>query len=132
MNITDFIVYANMFGFGWICCQFYITWKLRRALKKVAEENGMTLEELSEIYSESQTVKTTTIKVPNLFTESTNSSILCYCKDSGDFIAQANNVEELAEHIYKYNKIKFAYVNHNDDKVWFVEGKIRNNLDEIE
>lgn len=120
----DFIVYANIFALGWISCQAYLAWKLRRALKKVAEDNGMSLEELASTFFETQGIQTSVTKVPKYFTEPNGSSILLYSKDNGDFIGQANTVEELAENLYKYDKVKFALVNHNEMQYWFVEGKV--------
>jgi len=128
----DLIVYANIFALGWISCQVYIAWKLRRALKKVAEDNGMSLEELANNFFDSQGIQTNVIKVPNYFTEINESSILLYNKDTGDFTGQAYTVEELAENLYKYDKVKFALVNHNDQQYRFVEGKVENDLKNIE
>lgn len=120
----DLIVYANIFALGWISCQAYIAWKLRRALKKVAEDNGMSLEELANTFFETQGIQTNIVKVPNFFTETNGNSILLYNKDTGDFIGQAYTVEELAENLYKFDKIKLALVNHNEKQYWFVEGKV--------
>ncbi len=127
----DFIVYANIFVLGWISCQAYLAWKLRRALKKVAEDNGMSLEELASTFFETQGIQTSVTKVPNYFTEPNGSSILLYSKDNGDFIGQANTVEELAENLYKYDKVKFALVNHNEMQYWFVDGKVETDLKNI-
>lgn len=129
MNMYDFLVLFQGFLFGWVCCRFYMAYKLRKALKKVAEENGLTIEELGENLFDMQGIKT--IKVPNLFTELTGNSILLYNKETGNFIAQAETVQELAEHVYKFNKINFALVNHDNTQLWFVEGKVRDDLKEI-
>lgn len=122
--VMDLIVYANIFALGWISCQAYIAWKLRRALKKVAEDNNMSLEELANTFFETQGIQTNIVKVPNFFTETNGNSILLYNKDTGDFIGQAYTVEELAENLYKFDKIKLALVNHNEKQYWFVEGKV--------
>jgi hypothetical protein len=129
--IMDLIVYANIFALGWISCQAYLAWKLRRALKKVAEDNGMSLEELASTFFETQGIQTSVTKVPNYFTEPNGSSILLYSKDNGDFIGQANTVEELAENLYKYDKVKFALVNHNEMQYWFVDGKVETDFKNI-
>lgn len=132
--MNDFMFYfllIQAFIAGWIASRIYYAIKLTNTIRKIAKENGITLEEMGDLNIQLHSIKTNVIKVPNLFTESTNNSIICYNKDSGDFIAQATSVEELAENVYKYNKIKFAYVKHNEDKFWFVEGKIRNDLKEI-
>ena len=126
----DIFVYINIFIFGWVSCHFYMVWKLRQALKKVAEDNGMSLDELAESFLETRGVHT--IKVPNYFTETNGNSILLYSKDTGDFISQASSIDDLANNVYTFNKVKFALVNHDDKTFWFVEGKIKNDLKEIE
>lgn len=125
----DYLAYLNFFIFGWIACQAYMTWKLRQALKKVAEQNGMSLEEMAEKYFAMNGVSV--IKVPNYFTETNGNSILLYNKDTGDFISQACNIDELADNVYKFNKIKFALVKHNDNQFWFVDGKVETDLKNI-
>ena len=99
--IMDLIVYANIFALGWISCQVYIAWKLRKALKKVAEDNGMTLDEMAETFLATKGIQT--VSVPNYFTETNGSSILLYNKDTGNFIGQADTVDELAENLYKFD-----------------------------
>jgi len=128
----ELLFVASIFMVGWVCGQFYVTFKLRQAIKRIAEENGMTLEELAEMFEQSNGMNTKVIKVPNFFTEVADNSILLYNKDTGKFMGQANTIEELAENIYKFEKVKFALVNHDSKQVWFVEGKIRNDLKELQ
>jgi hypothetical protein len=54
-----------------------------------------------------------------------------YSKDTGDFTGQACTVEELAENLYKFDKVKYALVKHNNQQYWFVEGKVETDLKEI-
>jgi hypothetical protein len=128
----DILVFINGIIFGWILGQAYVAYKLRKALKKVAEDNGMTLEELAETVQGIESSVTKVINVPNLFTEVSENSIMLYNKDTGKFMGQAKSVEELAENLYKFDKVKFALVNHDERQFWFVEGKIKNDLKEIE
>jgi len=128
--VMDALIYFQIFLAGWVCCHFYMVWKLRQALKKVAEDNGMSLEEMAEKYFAMNGVNV--IKVPNYFTETNETSILLYNKDTGDFISQAYSIDELADKVYKFNKVKFALVNHNDQQYWFVEGKVENDLKHIQ
>jgi hypothetical protein len=130
MDMYEILVLTQVFMFGWVSCHFYMAWKMRKALKKVAEDNGMSLDELADTFLQTQGVRT--ITVPNYFTETNGSSILLYNKDTGDFIGQANTVDELAENVYKFDRVKFALVNHDNKEFWFVEGKIKDNLKDIE
>jgi hypothetical protein len=123
----DILVLLQVFGLGWVCCHFFMVYKLRKALKKVAEDNNMTLDELAEGLSGIKT-----IKVPNFYTETSGNSILLYNKDTGDFVSQALSIDELADNVYRFNKVEFAVVNHKDLQVWFVEGKIKNDLKDLE
>lgn len=64
-----------------------------------------------------------------LFTEVNNNAIMLYKKDSNEFVAQAPTLEELANNAFTFNKINYAVVNHNEETLWFVEGKIKRDLD---
>jgi hypothetical protein len=132
MDMYEILVLSQVFLFGWVSCHFYIAYKIRKTMKKIAEDNGMNFEDLVQTLSDDEKVSKSVIKVPNLFTEFTKNSILLYNKDTGKFLAQGETLEELADMVYKFNNIKFAYVNHNENKVWFVEGKVRNDLKELE
>ena len=126
----EVLIFLQAFLAGWVSCHFYMAWKMRQALKKVAEDNGMSLDELADTFLQTQGVRT--ITVPNYFTETNGNSILLYSKDTGDFIGQASTVDELAKNVYEFDKIKFALVNHNNQQFWFVEGKVENDLKNIE
>jgi hypothetical protein len=69
--------------------------------------------------------------VPTLFTEMTKNSILLYNKDTGKFLAQAETFDELANNVFKFNNIDFAVVKHDEQLFWFVEGKVKNDLQDI-
>lgn len=131
--MLDFLVLIQFFILGWVGHSFYMAYKMRKLFKQIAEENGMNLNELSDALEKglnNPQVKVT--KVPNLFTEAVDNSIMLYNKDTGKFMGQANTVEALAEHLYKFNKIKFALVNHDSKQFWFVEGKVKNDLKDLE
>lgn len=128
----DVIVFINGIILGWILGQAYVAYKLRRALKKIAEENGMTLEEMVNMFQDVNESGPNIVKVPNLFTEIAENTIMLYSKDTGKFMGQAKSVEELAENLYKFDKVEFALVKHDSREFWFVEGKIKNDLKEIE
>lgn len=127
----EIIALFNVFLAGWVSCHFYMAYKLRKALKKVAEDNGMTLDEMANTFLGTQGIDAKVTKVPNLFTETSGNSILLYNKDTDDFVCQAEDLHKLAESVFVYNKIKFALVKHDDKEYWFVEGKVHNDLKEI-
>ena len=127
--VMEALIYFQIFLAGWVCCHFYMVWKLRNALKKVAEDNGMTLDEMAETFSVKKRIETYT--VPNYFTEMNGNSILLYNKDTGNFVGQAVSLDELAANVYKFNNVVFALVKHKDQEYWFVEGKVENDLKTI-
>jgi len=128
--LETILIVGNVFVLGYIIGQSVMAYKVRHALKKLAVDNGINFEEMEQRFLSDS--KVSVIKVPNLCTESTTGSILLYNKDTGKFVAQARTFEELAENVYKFNNINFALVNHDDQLYWFVEGKVRNDLKEIE
>lgn len=130
--MSEILWFLQAFAMGWVAARIYMAYKITKAIKKIAKENNIDLDELTRTVNELDSVnKINVIKVPNLVTEKLTSSILLYCKDTGDFIAQGSSVEELAENAYKFKNIKFAFVKHEEKEFWFVEGKIRNDLKEI-
>lgn len=128
--MENLFVFACVFVFGYIMGQIFFALKIRNAIRKIAEAHGIDLKDV-EIDVLNTNTKINVIKIPNLVTESTANSILLYNKDTGDFVTQADNVQELAENVYKFNKINFALVKHDEKQMWFVEGKIKDNLKEI-
>jgi len=121
------LVFMQGFFLGWLVCKMVINYKVRKALSVIADANGMTLDEMTSVVIESEEVE-----VPNLFTEIVNNSIMLYNKDTNQFVSQASSIDELAKAVMDYNKIDVALVNHNDEKIWFVDGKVCKNLKEIE
>jgi len=127
MDLIIILVFIQGFFLGWLVCKMVINYRVRKALSVIADANGMTLDEMTSVVIESEEVE-----VPNLFTEIVNNSIMLYYKDTNQFVSQASSIDELAKAVMDYNKIDVALVNHNDEKIWFVDGKVCKNLKEIE
>ena len=122
MTILEFIA---IFAFGWWAGQIYMLLKFRKNLKKIVEDAGMTMDEWAETVND-LTIKA--VKVPNLFTEQSGNSIMLYSKDTGAFVCQASSIDELAMLANEYNKINVAIVKHDDNEIYFIDGKVRNSL----
>jgi hypothetical protein len=125
------IIILSAFITGWISCQLYIGYKIHKTLERVAKDNNMSFDQLANVLADSQSIKSSVIKVQNFFTETNSNSIMLYNKDTGKFMGQASSIDELADNLYNYDKIKFALVSHNDTLVWFVEGRVKNDLQDI-
>lgn len=110
-----FIIYITGFFCGWYIYGFF----LRKRLLEIAREHGIKLDDEEEV---------TVIKVPKLFTEKLDNVILCYSKETGAFMSQASSMEELADNILRHKNINVALVYHEDTQLWFVEGKVKAEL----
>ena len=122
MTILEFLV---VFAFGWWAGQVYMLIKFRQSLKKIVESAGMTMDEWAETVND-LTIKA--VKVPNLFTEKSGNSIMLYNKDTGAFMCQASSLDELAVLSNQHNKIEVAVVSHNDQELYFVDGKVKTSI----
>ena len=128
--IDIFLTIGTAFFLGYIVGQTAMALKVRNTLKQLAEDNGINYEEMEERFLKDN--KPVTIKVPTLFTESNKNSILLYSKDTGKFISQAETFDELASNVYTFNNINFAMVKHGEELFWFVEGKVKHDLNDLE
>ncbi len=130
--MIDVLVLFQAFLLGWVCHSFYVAYKMRKIVKKIMEDNNLSLEDLDSFMDDKNKRNLKIINVPNLFTETAGNSIMLYSKDTGSFMCQATTVEDLADNLYKFNKVKFALVQHDSKEVWFVEGKVKDNLKDLE
>lgn len=131
MSMFEIFVILQVFAIGFICGQFYLAYKIRRTMQKIAQTLGIDLQGLEEGLANGKSTITVT-KAQKYFTETTKNSILLFCKDSGKFVAQAEDLAKLAEEVYEHSKIRFATVKHNNEEFTFIEGKIVKNLEIIE
>lgn len=130
----EFLFLVQVFFLGWFCHSFYLAYKLRKIIKRIAEENDLTLEQINSIIDNTQhgDNKVKVVSAPILFTESAENTIMLYSKETGTFMCQAKTVEDLADNLYKFNKVKFALIQHGNEEFWFVEGKVKNDIKELE
>lgn len=134
MDMFEFLFLVQVFFLGWFCHSFYLAYKLRKIIKRIAEENDLTLEQINSIIDNTQQGdnKVKVVSAPILFTESAENTIMLYSKETGTFMCQAKTVEDLADNLYKFNKVKFALIQHGNEEFWFVEGKVKNDIKELE
>ena len=127
----EIFVILQVFAVGFMCGQFYLAYKIRKTMKKIGETLGIDLQGLEDGLAKGQSTLTVT-RAQNYFTETTKNSILLYCKETGKFVAQAENLAQLAQEVYDHSKIRIATVKHNDEEFTFIDGKIIKNLEIIE
>lgn len=125
-----YFILALMQGFilGWILHRVLINYKIHKVLKEIAKRHNISMEDMIEEVSREPKI----IRVPYLFTEAVDNSIMLFNKETKQFICQATNLEDLAKNLMNYNKIKLAVVAHNDENLWFVDGKVKKDFKETE
>ena len=122
----EYLTLLSWFAFGWFAHSAYVAWKMNRILRKIAKEHNLSVEEMMEQVSP----ETKVIKVPYMFTELVNGSIILYNKETKQFVSQADNLDKLAQNLMEHNKVKMAVVNHNNQMLWFVDGKVQRDIKE--
>ena len=114
MNTLDIICIVVVSGScGFILSQMILAYKIRRIMKMLNEPSN-----------------TKSVEVPDMFTEMYENSIMLYDKTTNNFVCQAKSLEELAQNLLEFKQIKRAVVNHADEQLLFVEGKIEKHLKE--
>jgi hypothetical protein len=122
----EYLTLLSWFAFGWFAHSAYVAWKMNRILRKIAKEHNLSVEEMIEQVSP----ETKVIKVPYMFTELVDGSIMLYNKETKQFVSQADNLDKLAQNLMEHNKVKMAVVNHNNQMLWFVDGKVQRDIKE--
>lgn len=122
ITILEFFI---VFVFGWWAGRVYMLIKFQQTLKKIVEDAGMSMDEWAESVNDI-TIKA--VKVPNLFTENEGNSIMLYNKDTGAFVCQACSLDELAILANQYSKIEVAVVTHDNQELYFVDGKVKTSI----
>jgi hypothetical protein len=100
----------------WIAFWFWVGTKLVERVKSLKEKDNLLSKEaviLSQIK-----------KIPTLKTEIHGEVIFAFNTGDDTFVAQGSSIDEVAEVAYKYRKIDLAYVLHNGQPIWFLNGKV--------
>jgi len=100
----------------WIAFWFWVGSKLLEKVKAVKEKDNLLSKEtiiLNQIK-----------KIPTLKTEIHGDVIFAFNTGDDTFVAQGVSIDEVAEVTYKYRKIDLAYVLHNGQPMWFLNGKV--------
>jgi hypothetical protein len=108
------------FLLGWFLSHWYLIFRLRHALKKIAEKMGWSLEDLQNTDDDEDIAKLP----PMCVVERIGDQLFLYNKHTNAFYCQADTLESLAEALYANKKIDIACITSQDQKFWFVKGKI--------
>lgn len=82
------------------------------------------LKEKENLLSKESIITTQIKKIPTLKTEMHDGIIFAFSIGDDVFVAQGLTLDEVAEAAYKYRKIDLAYVLHNGQPMWFLNGKV--------
>jgi hypothetical protein len=116
MEYNDIAELIIMFSLGWFIGNQILLWRMRRHIMKIADKLGLDIEEACD--EEDETVP------PLCITEKQGNQLYLYDKKTNAFYCQAPTLEELAEAMANHRKIDLAFVVHDQQKFWFVNGKI--------
>jgi hypothetical protein len=125
-----YIILALVQGFvlGWVVHGLFVNYQVRKVLAAIAKEHNISLEEMvDEVMSDKKNV----VRVPILFTEAVGNSIMLFNKETKQFVCQATSLEELAKNMMDHTSIKIAVVDHDAERMLFVDGKVKKDFKEL-
>lgn len=112
----ELVEYLVGFVIGCFLGYNYFAFKVYRQLIKMAEKEGINLEE--------NKVVTPDIKMLKL--ETHNDMLYTYDIKSNDFMAQGATLDEVAENLFKHKHVDFALLAGKDNKIIkIINGKIQ-------
>lgn len=100
----------------WIGFWFWVGTKLFSIFKSKSKDDALLRDSLIE--------KVETKQLYTLKTEVHNDMIFAFTADTDTFISQGKSIEEVAEVAHKHRKVELAYVLHEKEFMWFVDGKV--------
>lgn len=87
---------------------------IRKQLFRLAEENNIKI-----VNNTIQSIEPVVLEI-----ETHSNIFYLYDKKTNTFMCQGISLEELANNLNTFNKIKIAVVKYNEKLVWFKEGKV--------
>jgi hypothetical protein len=106
-----------MFNMG----RAYQLFETRKFVRRIANENGIDIEKILTAQLEEKEI------VP-IHTETIDGTILLYNADTNEFLGQAQTLDEAAQVFNQRSKNTNAEVVHNENKFFFVDGKLTKTL----
>lgn len=108
-----------IFNLVWVGFWFWVGVKLYNRAKKHNQSEILKQIQYEEILKKVEMKKILTMK-----TETHQGQIYAFDIYDDTFIAQGNSIDDLADTAYKFRKVDLAFVNHNKEEFWFVNGKV--------
>lgn len=117
------LIFAVLTGFN--MGRAYQLFEMRRTIRKIAEENKVNLDDLLNAASDKELEENNIILVK---TETIDDTILLYNLSTNEFLGQASTLEEAAKVFNERKKNATGAVMHNNNELYFVDGKIAKSL----
>lgn len=117
MTLFDILM---IFAVGWILGSNFTVWRLRKAVNQISLDYIDMIQRANPV--------STSNKAVIAETEVHEDTLYLYDKENDTFLCQGSTLEELAENLVNWHKIKLAYVKHIDQTYYFVDGKVQNKL----
>jgi hypothetical protein len=114
----ELLIYLALFYIGFALGKSYMTLKLLRTLKQVADESGVDLDNELEKIKNKKSVN----QVHALEVEKINDTFYLFDRINNDFVCQGSSIEELAKLSKDYKNINVATVLHGEKVFMFVNG----------
>jgi hypothetical protein len=128
----ELLLLIIIFAAGWFAGQAYAYWQLRDVVRKYAiEEFGMKIDEGFNILSDPEDTSKKAIKIRALKIEQQKDTLYLFDADTDQFVCQALSTDELAKRVKEINYSMIAGVLHNNNTIWFVDGKVFDSLEKI-
>ena len=117
--MTELLLFLLIFFSGFYLGRMTLAWKLRHILLK-----ELTSKDL--LFKGDLVQTENVIIIDKLFIEQSNNVLYLYDFEANTFICQGQSIDELASLSHKYKNIKYAVVQHGDEMLSFVNGKVTN------
>jgi hypothetical protein len=120
MTLSEVLYIVLVFYLGWKLSELYQLIKVKYAVERLLEARGLTLDEAVEAPED--------FTILILEIEEVGDIKLLYDKEDNEFICQANTIEELAIRFNEQKKKSLGALMHNNNKLYFVNGKVMDKL----
>ena len=115
--MLEILILLVVFGVGFYVGESVFAYRIRHLIYKEAKNRGIIIG--------NPDIEDDKPSIAKLFIEKANDMMYLYEYEANIFICQGKTIDELASLAQKYNNIKYAVVQHNDDMLMFVDGVVK-------
>lgn len=126
--MLELLIIVFLVAIGWFAGQGYAYWQVRDILRDYARREGIDIDDEYNI-KEPNPINKITLNI--LKVEQIKDVLYLYDVANDKFVCQAETLDALAYRVKEINYTKLAGVIYNDDKLWFVDGKVFKTLEEV-